>query len=235
MTSTAPSPRTHRSTVTGSLPGSGAPSTGPARHRIAIGAPADRLAPLLLDLADTLDEALGAVLDDDGTRARRLLRSGRRRRACLAHATTIAGLGLPSGTSRERRASTDRVLLAADLQRLERVLEQLARTVVGGGAAEVDTGTRTALERLRHCGTQRLRNLALHPCGPTMTRDHHRCGQELLDLLGVLDPPSGLPGGPSSASSGECHALRLTAAALSATLLDASRHAARAALGDRVA
>ncbi|GAA4687240.1 hypothetical protein [Nocardioides nanhaiensis] len=182
---------------------------------------------VLLALARAFDDAVAAALAGDVAGARAVLRTGRRRRARLGRATTIAGLGLPAGTSRQRRATTDRVLLAGDLQRLEVVLEQLARVVVAGDAADPDGDTRAALERLRACGVERLHHLATRPCGPSMTRDHHRCGQTLLGLLGAFDTPSPEPG--------DDEPLRRTAAALTATLLDASRHAARAALGDQVA
>jgi hypothetical protein len=175
-------------------------------------------------LLDTLATALGDVvrasLDADREAARRVLRRGGRR--TLVAAAEVQARRDIVGSAGRRQAATHRLLLVADAARASRLVDHLARLVltgrVDGGIAAAHT---EALVMLARFGEERLHQLAEGPVGPGLDRQFVRCGRCLVDAADRLD--HAVPGRRDESPAVAC------CAALAHTVLQAPRHALRAA------
>lgn len=176
---------------------------------------------LLDSLATALGDVVRASLDVDRDAARRVLHDGARRHALVAAAQEQARREIV-GSAVTRRTATQRLLLVSDVARACRLVDHLARLVLtrrldaGWGVAHAE-----ALVLLARFGEERLHQLAEAPAGPGLDREFVRCGLCLLDAAERLAHPT--PGGRSDAPAVAC------CAALVDTVLQASRHALRAA------
>ncbi len=187
--------------------------------------PAPRLVPPHQELLDALATALGDVvrasLDLDRDAARRVLRDGGHRQALVTAAQEQARREIV-GSTLARRPAAQRLLLVADVARACRLVDHLARLVLTGC---LDTGWGVAhteaLVLLARFGEERLHQLAAAPAGPGLDREFVRCGHCLLDAAERL--ATSRPGSRSDGPALAC------CAALVDTVLQASRHALRAA------
>ena len=107
----------------------------------------------------------------------------------------------------------------SDIDRVSRLVDHLARHVaVGGDAASLSDDERQAVLLLARYGEERLRQLAHGPVGPGLDSGYIRCGQCLFDVLACLETHA-----PRTDATGAC------CAAMTASILQASRHATIAA------
>lgn len=176
------------------------------------------------DLLDAVASSIGAVvravLDDDRDTARQILRDGARRQA-LVEAAQHRTLQLIVGSA-DRRTAAQSLLLVSDVARASRLVDDLARLVLMGRAAgEVSDSRREALLLVARFGEERFHQLADGVGGPGLDREFVRCGQCLLAAAERLDglDAAGRAGTP----------VVPCCAALATTVLQASRHALRAA------
>ena len=183
--------------------------------------PADPHHQLLDSLATALGDIVRASIDADRDAARRVLRDGAHRHTLVAAAELQARRDIVGSVVR-RQAATHRLLLVADAARASRLVDHLARLVLTG---RVDGGIGVAhteaLVLLARFGEERLHQLADGPTGPALDREFVRCGRCLIDAADRLDHAR--PGHRGESPAVAC------CAALAHTVLQASRHALRAA------
>lgn len=176
------------------------------------------VAHLLHQVGVALGNTLRATLDGDRVAARQVLRASARRRPALRTAQEAAAGEFAAGGAAPRRSAAA-LLLVSDVQQVSQLVDHLARQVaVGGDASTLSDDEREAIQRLATYGEERLRQLAHGPVGPELDRDYLQCGQRLFDVLACLD--THVP--RSDATTGCC-------AAMTASILQASRHATMAA------
>ena len=167
----------------------------------------------LLRLTTTAFEAsLHAALDNDKHAARDVLHASAERRAALAAAeeSVRATAWVPMPTKAER------LRFVADVGQIGDLVDELARHVVTGGDTRPLGAThRLTVAVLIDAGGRRLRQLADSPVGPGVDPANRGCGGALFEVAdqGAHD---------SSMTAGLCSTMAVV-------LLEASRHAARAA------
>ncbi|WP_345455052.1 hypothetical protein [Nocardioides marinquilinus] len=157
-------------------------------------------------------EALHAVLDDDVPRAREVLRgsAGRRRLAAAAADELRSRPWVPAPQLTEQLQFVD------DLRRIGDLVDHVARHVVAAeDPVALTPSRRTEVTVLLDAGGRRLRQLQAGPSGPALDPAYRGCGAALFE---VADHG----GRDASAVVGTCGALAVL-------LLQASRHAMRAA------
>lgn len=168
-------------------------------------------------------ETLIALAEGDRAAARAVLRGDRLRRRAVREAHDAASVRL----SAERRAAqrlvsaSCAVHLVADTARIERLLVHLARHVVAGEQlpATID------VEQVRHLadlGERRLRRLSERIGGVNLLAEPTDRGELIALFDELVEIAHRTPAGSRSNICGIC-------AALAGSLLEASRHAARAA------
>lgn len=189
------------------------PSTSPSRLA------------LLLDLtADAWAEVLTAVAEDDAGAARRVLAGARERRAAAVRARAEAQAGLVDArivlTARRLVRSANTVQLVADLCRLEELLVVAARRVLAG-RAHVREDLHDDVVALGDDGARRLHDLAPGRTPSRGDRGYLACGRRLDDVRACLVRHARAERRPDEATA--------LCAALAVGLLEASRHAGRAA------
>ena len=167
---------------------------------------------LLRATTHAFESALHAVLAGDKHAARQVLRGSTARRAALqaAQDTVRARAWVPLPTKVEH------LQFVADLGRVGDLVDHLARNVVAGGDPHpLSPSLRMMLAVLLDAGGRRLRALADGPVGPGLDPAHRGCGRTLFEVAdrGTHD---------SSRTAALCSATAVV-------LLQASRHAARAA------
>lgn len=191
-------------------------SSGQLEHR-----PADPLVELLELTADAWTDALTAVVHSDRAVARRVLAGARERRIAATYARIEAAERLSRArvviTAHRLVRSVNGVQLVADLERLEQLIVVAARRVLSG-RAHLAVDLRPDVALLGRAGAQRLHDLAEH-C-------HHGgtyldCGRQIDEALRCLTRHARAPR-RADETSGLC-------AALASGVLEASRHATRAA------
>jgi hypothetical protein len=165
---------------------------------------------LLHSVTDALTDALHAVLDEDVHAARGVLRGSAARRRLLA---------ATQATVRDQRwipgpQLGNELQYVADIGRLSQLVDAVARVVVVGPPT-LSPAARMEVAVLLDAGSRRLRQLQDGPVGPGLDPSYRGCGGALFEVAdhGARDRST---------------VLRLCAA-LAVTLLQASRHAARAA------
>jgi phosphate uptake regulator len=177
----------------------------------------------LLDLtAAALSDALDAVVHLDRHSARRVLAGARERRAAAVEARNEAQARLASSrivlTAHRLIRSVNTVQLVADLERLEELIVATARQVLAG-RAHLPSDLRPEVATLARAGAQRLHDLADHCRHHDAT--YLACGRDLHEVLTCLARHARAPR-RSEEAVGLC-------AALASGVLEASRHAGRAA------
>lgn len=181
-------------------------------------APSSELSHMLHQVGEALGDTLRATLDGNREAARQVLRAGARRRRAVRTAQEVTAGAFAAGGAAPRRAAAA-MLLVSDVDQVSRLVDHLARHVaVGGDASTLSDDEREAVLLLARFGEQRLRQLAHGPVGPDLDRDYVRCGQCLFGVLARLD--AHVP--CTDATTGCC-------AAMTASILQASRHATIAA------
>ena len=167
----------------------------------------------LLRLTTTaFESALHAVLDDDKRAAREVLRASADRRAArsAAQESVLANRWVPMPTK------TERLRFVADVGQIGDLVDELARHVVTGGDTRPLCAThRLTVAVLIDAGGRRLRQLADSPVGPGVDPANRGCGGALFEVADQC-------GHDSSTTAGLCSTMAVV-------LLEASRHAARAA------
>ncbi len=167
---------------------------------------------LLRTTSEAFRAALHAVLDGDKQAARDVLhRSAGRRALVTAARDTLTGRAWVPAPQ-----LANELQFVADIGRVGELVDQLARQVVAGVEHEPLSPTRRLeVSVLLDAGTRRLRQLADGPIGPGLDPEYRGCGCALFEVAdrGAHD---------RSSTMARC-------SALAATLLQASRHAARAA------
>ncbi|NYG57275.1 hypothetical protein BJ980_000198 [Nocardioides daedukensis] len=166
----------------------------------------------LFSTADAFCDTLHAVLDEDLHRAREVLKgSAVRRRLVRAAVDSVRDQAwVPARQLNERLQFVD------DVSRANALIDQLARRVVSrDDPVSLTPARRMEVAVLLDAGGRRLRQLADGPVGPALDPAYRGCGAALFEV----------------ADHGERDA-SLTIAlcgALAVVLLQASRHATRAA------
>ncbi|MXG90555.1 hypothetical protein [Nocardioides flavescens] len=167
---------------------------------------------LLRETASAFRDVLHAVLDDDLGRARSVLAASAVRRD-LARAATDELRARPFVPAPQLCAQLQFV---ADVSRVGDLVDDLARQVVrADDAVELTPARRMEVAVLLDAGGRRLQQLLAGPAGPVMDPAYRGCGAALFE---VADH-----GGRDASSVVE------TCGVLAAVLLQASRHASRAA------
>ena len=168
--------------------------------------------------AEAWEHGLGSALDRDLVAARLVMRGASARRSMLH--TAHQQLQWADSASRPvllRRATP--IDVVADLARINRLLSQLAQSVIAVPEAGGLTGAeRTGVDVARRVGTRRLVYFADTMPRPLIDREYITAGHELLDALADLaecSPPRGT-------TPDICLALMIR-------LVETSRHATRAA------
>ena len=167
---------------------------------------------LLRSTAGALRDALLAVLDDDVARARGVLHgsAARRRLVTSAEDDLRAHPWVPAPQLHAQ------LQFVADLGRVGELVDLVARHVVAADDPVVLTpARRVEVTALLEAGEARLRQLLVGPSGPAMDPAYRGCGTTLFQVVDHA-------GGDDSVVVGTC-------GALAAVLLQASRHATRAA------
>jgi hypothetical protein len=157
-------------------------------------------------------EALHAVLDDDVPRAREVLKgsAGRRRLAAAAADELRERPWVPAPQLAEQLQFVD------DVRRIGDLVDHVARHVVAADdPVALTPSRRVEVTVLLDAGGRRLRQLQAGPAGPALDPGYRGCGAALFE---VADHG----GRDASAVIGCCGALAVL-------LLQASRHAMRAA------
>lgn len=186
--------------------------------------PESRLAVLLDLTADAWAEALAAVAEDDASAARRVLAGARERRAAAVRARAEAQSGLADArivlTARRLVRSANTVQLVADLYRLEELIVVAARRVLSG-RAHVRADLHGDVLALGDDGARRLHDLVPGRTPSRGDRGYLACGRRLDDARACLVRRARAERRPDEATA--------LCAALVVGLLEASRHAGRAA------
>ncbi|GAB3253169.1 hypothetical protein GCM10027425_12240 [Alteromonas gracilis] len=167
---------------------------------------------LIRTTSEDFRAALTAVLDQDVVPARVVLAGSERRRR-LAEAAVEdlrAHPWVPAPQLGEQLRFVD------DIVRLGEQVEELARTVVlDGVGAPLSASRREHVALLRDAGHRRLRQLLEGPRGPALDPEYRGCGAMLFEIVDHGDHEADV---------------RLSrCCALAGLLLQASRHAMRAA------
>ena len=165
---------------------------------------------LLRSTEDAFSATLHALLDEDAHAARGVLRGSAPRRRLLA-ATQAA--------VREQRwvpgpQLGNELQYVADLGRVNQLVDVIARLVVAG-PPRLSPACRMEVAVLLDAGGRRLRQLQDGPVGPGLDPSYRGCGGALFEVADY---------GGRDAS-----AVLQLCGAVAVTLLQASRHAARAA------
>ncbi|MDO9457336.1 hypothetical protein [Nocardioides sp.] len=176
------------------------------------------------DLLDAVATSIGtvvrAVLDDDRETARRVLRDGAHRHALVGAAEDRVRRAIVG--SADRRTAAQQLLLVGDVARASRLVDDLARLVLLGRVeGGVSASRREALLLVARFGEERLHQLADGVGGPGLDREFVRCGRCLLDAAERLDT--------ARATTRPLNPAIPCCAALATSVLQASRHALRAA------
>ncbi|QIG43844.1 hypothetical protein G5V58_14660 [Nocardioides anomalus] len=157
-------------------------------------------------------DVLHAVLDDDVPRAREVLKGSATRRRLVA----TAGDDLRSHPWVPAPQLNDQLQFVDDIRRVGDLVDQLARHVVAADdRVAVTPARRMEVAVLLDAGHRRLHQLLAGPSGPAMDPAYRHCGAALFE---VADH-----GGRDASVVVEA------CGALAALLLQASRHATRAA------
>jgi hypothetical protein len=170
------------------------------------------LAALLDSTGSAFGSTLHAALDDDRHAARDVLRGSAARRELL-HAAQDA--------VRERSwvpapQLANELQFVADIGRVGDLVDHLARHIVAGGDRRPLTpARRMEIAVLLDAGGRRLRQLADGPIGPGLDPSYRGCGSALFEV--------------ADRGARDRSATVVLCAALAVLLLQASRHAARAA------
>ncbi|MEO9322302.1 hypothetical protein ABFT23_02360 [Nocardioides sp. C4-1] len=177
---------------------------------------------VLLDaVGHAVGEVVRAVLDDDREVARRVLRDGARRHTLSAAAEQEVRRAVV-GSARRTQAAQE-LLVVSDVARASRLVDELARLVlVGRGEGHWTASRQEALMLLARFGEERLHQLADGVHGPGLDREFTRCGRCLLDAADRL-------GSATAVDRGSYQPTLTCCAALATSVLQASRHALRAA------
>lgn len=167
---------------------------------------------LLRSTTDAFHGALHAVLEDDVHRARQVLKDSATRRL-LAE---TAGDAIRTHVLVPAPRLADQLQFVADITQVGRLVDELARQVVEAeDRLALSPTQRLEVAVLLDAGERRLRQLTEGPVGPSMDPAYRGCGSALFE---VADH-----GGRDSSS------VVMVCAALAVVLLQASRHATRAA------
>jgi hypothetical protein len=167
---------------------------------------------LLRGTSQAFCDALRAVLDADPAQAREVLRGSAPRRRLVA----AAGAELRSHPWVPAPQLVDQLRFVDDIGRVGDLVDQLARHVVAhDDPVELTAARRAEVAALLEAGHRRLHQLLAGPSGPALDPAYRHCGAALFE---VADH-----GGRDSSVVVE------TCGALAALLLEASRHAMRAA------
>ncbi|MET0930004.1 MAG: hypothetical protein ABWX74_10815 [Aeromicrobium sp.] len=168
--------------------------------------------------AEAWEQGMSAALDHDLHRARHVMRGASARRSMLH--TAHQHLQWADSARRPvvlRRATPLDVV--ADLVRINRLLGQLAQSIIAApGASGLVDRERADVDVARRIGSQRLRYFAESMPRLSIDREYITAGHDLLDALADLagcSPPRGT-------TPDVCLALMIT-------LVETSRHATRAA------
>lgn len=182
------------------------------------------LAELLELTSDAWRDALDAVVFHDCEVARRVLAGARERRVAAVRARARAQAQLSEArivlTARRLVRSVNTLQLVADVERLEQLIVATARRVLSG-RAHLAQDLRPEVATLGRAGAQRLHDLALGRRPGLLEADYLACGRELDEVSQCLARHARAHRRPDEAV-GLC-------AALTSGVLEASRHAARAA------
>jgi hypothetical protein len=172
---------------------------------------------LLRSTHDAFHDALRSLLDGDRHVARRVLSGSAARRAAVSAAqVSLRGRWQEPMTGRDRPRLVNELQFVADVGQVGRLVDHVARHVVAEGEPGTLTGTqRIDVETLLVAGERRLRQVADRSVGPSLDPVYRGCGGALFE---VADRAAR----SRSTTATLC-------AALAVTLLQASRHAARAA------
>ncbi|MBS2940096.1 hypothetical protein KDN32_20360 [Nocardioides sp. J2M5] len=169
-------------------------------------------------------DALDAVVFHDCEVARRVLAGARERRVAAVRARACAQAQLSEArivlTARRLVRSVNTVQLIGDVERLEQLIVATARRVLSG-RAHLDQDLRPEVAVLGRAGAQRLHDLALGRRPGLRDADYLACGRELDEVSQCLARHARALRRPDGAV-GLC-------AALTSGVLEASRHASRAA------
>ncbi|WP_426242056.1 hypothetical protein [Nocardioides sp. LHG3406-4] len=179
---------------------------------------------LLRLTAQAWSDALAALLDSDPDAARRVLRGSRARRSAVGAAQTYVRREVAIGEVHGHCLvqAFNSLQLVADISHIEDLLIHLARRVLAHRES-LPAPDQPDVDALRRAGAHRLNDLADGLSTPVMDSDYLLCGCELIDVLERLVQRIQEPGSTShGTSAGLC-------VALAASLLEASRHATRAA------
>jgi hypothetical protein len=183
--------------------------------------PADAVAALLELTAEAWTDALDAVVHHDRVAARRVLAGARERRAAAVHARVEAQARLAEArivlTARRLVRTVNTVQLVCDVERLEQLIVVAARRVLSG-RAHLASDLRPDVAILCREGARRLHDLADHACQGAGYLD---CGRQLREVLENLARHARSPRRSDGAAE--------LCAALTSSVLEASRHASRAA------
>jgi hypothetical protein len=185
--------------------------------------PVHDLRQVLLDaVAEAVGAAVRCVLDGDRLAARRVLRDGARRHSLLLAAQDRARRTIVGSTQRQR--GVDDLQLLGDVARINRLVDDLARTVLAGAAGSDETGhpsqaRREAMLLVGRFGEEQLHHLT---DGPHAALDHEsaRCSRCLLEAADRLGAPTPFEHGQSPREVRVC-------ADLATAVLQATRHALR--------
>lgn len=166
---------------------------------------------LLRTTDDAFRATLHAALDGDTEAAREVLRAsaGRRRQVAMAQEALRGRRWVPA----PQMASE--LQYVADIADVGDLLDALARRVVAGRGGHLSPVQRMEVSVLLDAGTRRIRQLRERPAGPGLDPAYRGCGCALFE---VAD------------RAGRDRSMTVVLCAdLAAALLQASRHAARAA------
>lgn len=183
------------------------------------------------DLAECLEltagawrDAIDALVFDDCDAARRVLAGARDRRAAAVRARVGAQSHLSQArvvlTAHRLVRAVNTVQLVADVERLEQLVVATARRVLSG-RGHVAQHLRPEVATLGRAGAQRLHDLAMGRRHGFHDADYLACGEELHEVSTCLARHA-------RASRRGDEATRLCVA-LTSCVLEASRHASRAA------
>lgn len=184
---------------------------------------------LALLTADALEAAVEAALSSDVVAARRVLRRSGTRKLAMSAAETRVRQGLARCPPRtgNLRAVANTLQLIADLGHVGDLVDIVARqTAAPGGPRGVPQALRHDMKTVGEVGAQRIRRLAEGLCGPAMAPGYLRAGCE---LRAVVDHLTGREGIRAQASAASPVTTAAVCSALAEGVLNASRHAARAA------
>lgn len=183
-----------------------------------------RLADLLELTADAWHDTLDAVVFHDSAIARRVLAGARERRATAVLARSWAHAQLSEArirlTAHRLVRSVNTLQLVADVERLEQLIVATARRVLSG-RAHLAPDLRPEVATLGRAGAQRLHDLAQGRRSGLLDTAYLACGRELDEVSRCLARHARADRRPDEAV-GLC-------AALTSGVLEASRHASRAA------